>query len=449
VGLNNKTAILLLLIVGLIPCSAFAASYAGCNPDSAADCLEIFNRDPSHVWNRTHHCLFARKAATGEEFGGGALDPLLWIDTQHLLTGDSHRQVTECLDAFLRTHAEQQVTDPVKRAIFQRDIWALFDWSARAGDHSKERRELQVRLAQILRRVALKATEIRALPDTYAEAVTSKLFADAYDVASPGRPFLPPNLFDPNGPWVCLRAAPTAIRHLEAFSGRSRFLVFIRLPEGRKATFEYLQKLWLFNERLVFHDADGTEKLNLHVPQFPVGTEVALVRQLILFDREGNLIPTSITESVQIRVYHSITTGSPFVNYLNGPASHDQDFFEFRLDKLKLFAGEAGGLVPVSPDEKEFPVFASHGDPFKRSGNVMERRITVLKSCRGCHADAGIHSVQSRTHLVGPNVMPSDEPETPGYGGIDLETNGTLFWKGGQYDWGLLNGYWQAVSDQK
>jgi hypothetical protein len=100
----------------------------------SSDALTIFDSDPNHIWNRTYTCLFVRQSTDGNEFGADTLDPLLWDNTQHLLTGDSHRRALACLDEFLRSHAERAVEDPLKRAILQRDLWAVFDWTARHDD---------------------------------------------------------------------------------------------------------------------------------------------------------------------------------------------------------------------------------------------------------------------------------------------------------------------------
>ena len=123
------------------------------------------------------------------------------------------------------------------------------------------------------------------------------------------------------------------------FSGRSRFLVFIRLPGGRDATLAYIERL---RSSAQFPLLGGL--LNLALPQFPVATHVALVRQLIVVDSTGKLVPTKLTESVQLRVYHAITPGTRSMNYINGPSSHDQDFFEFRMSGPELFARRNGGL---------------------------------------------------------------------------------------------------------
>jgi hypothetical protein len=79
---------------------------------------------------------------------------------------------------------------------------------------------------------------------------------------------------------------------------------------GRKSTYEYLQTLWDFPQPWIPRDPTGDQVVvNRALPQFPAGTQVALVRQMTLFDSHGNLAPAPITESVQIRVYRTIATG--------------------------------------------------------------------------------------------------------------------------------------------
>jgi hypothetical protein len=225
-------------------------------PDSpqSAPAVTLYDSNPGHVWNRLHEALFVRKDASGAIYGSDSLDPLLWLNSTHLLAGPSHQRALQVLDEFLQTHAENLIRDPVKRAILQHDLWAIFDWSIerepeRPGkpEYEREKRELQMRLAEVLRRLALTSKQIESLPDNYAQAVASGNFGKAYDPAHSDRAFLPPDLFDQRGSWLEIEGAgdpePVAPQHLTAVSGRSRFLVFMRLPGGRKATFDYLQSL--------------------------------------------------------------------------------------------------------------------------------------------------------------------------------------------------------------
>jgi hypothetical protein len=271
-----------------------------------------------------------------------------------LLAGPSHARALRVLDEFLQTHAENLIRDPLKRAMLQRDLWAVFDWSvqqesARQRPHyDNERRELQTRLAEALRRLALSPKEIESLPDNYAQAVASGAFAKDYDPAHRERAFLPPDLFD--GSWLYIDSSPeefnsggVAPSHVEAFSGRSRFLVFMRLPEGRKATLAYLQALWNFPQPWVQGRPDSAADqavINPDLPSFPAGTELALVRQMTLFDGQGNLVPTPITESVQIRVYYAITATLQACcpgDMLDIARISGQDFYQFTLSRAQLF----------------------------------------------------------------------------------------------------------------
>src|SRR5438067_7997140 len=144
-------------------------------PAASAAPPTIYNGDSNHIWNRLHRVLFVRVAAGDVEYGGDALDPLLWANTNHLLVGDSHREALQLLDEFINQHAAALIRDPLKRAVLQRDLWAVFDWlvkreNAAAERPRKEIRELQTRLATIIRELALTKTEISALPDNYADA---------------------------------------------------------------------------------------------------------------------------------------------------------------------------------------------------------------------------------------------------------------------------------------
>lgn len=223
------------------------------------------------------------------------------------------------------------------------------------------------------------------------------------------------------------------------FSGRSRFLVFMRLPAGREATLAYIQKLRSLDEPPIITDASAAALLNLSLPQVPPRTEVGLVRQAILVDTDGKLTPTPLTESVQFRVYRKITPGTPYMNLINGPSSHDQDFFEVRMSRPLLFAKRGGGLIAVRSGDKEHATFSTHGDdPFESGyGGKPE---PILGRCRACHGNSGIQSVQSRVQWMkkctsGAAAVDSDP--------ISWETDATISRKRQQRDFQLLQRLWR------
>jgi hypothetical protein len=295
---------------------------------------------------------------------------------------------------------------------------------------------LQNKLFEVIRRLALRPEEITRLPDSYPAAIKSKSFPASYDRDKRTQAFLPPDLFDPKGPWVMLSARggePVAIGHVSFFSGRSLFLIFMRLPGGRAATLDYLKSLDSIRKPWL-PDANGPEGVmpNPEAPQFPPGTELALVRKAMLIDTEGNLQPSNIVEDIQIRVHRTIPAEIlPIHNVDRNEARMALDVFEFKFSRVKLFAGEGGGLRSVQIGEKEFALFRSHDFDFEQR--------EPLAACAACHFRPGVHSMLSRGRLAGTErveVMPSWD--------LNYEANVTKSWKGRQYSWGLLQGLWRS-----
>jgi hypothetical protein len=400
----------------------------------------LYDPDPNHIWNRLYRALYQRVARNGREYGYDELDPILWPTSKYLLAGQSYQKASTLLDEFLSTHAEDTVKDPLKRVIFQRDLWAIFDWTTEVPIDSPEKLNLQIKLAEVMKRLALSRVEILSLPDSYKEAATSKEFAATYDLNKRERPFLPPDLFDPQGPWVKLSgrgSVPIAMSHVDGSSGRSVFLVFMLLPGGRDATLKYLEKLSEFPKPWI-PDQDDPRRLlpNPDLPQFPVGTQLALVRMIALIDKDGNFQPTKLIEDVQVRIHRAIPSESSggFRTERN-PARTALDVYEFKLSRVKLFAQESGGLQPLAKEDTEFPLFMSHDtDIFDSStqGFPVERELRApLKSCSSCHFRPGVHSMLSRGRG---EIVPSSDP--------NHETDATKRWKGIQYNWGLLQAIW-------
>jgi len=151
-----------LISLGLLatPLAETSASVSG--PEGSPQAVTLYDPSPGHIWNRLHDVLLVREGPTGIRHGADSLDPLLWLNSKHLLAAPSHQRALRVLDEFLHTHAENLIRDPLKRAILQRDLWAVFDWSVqqrpeRPGEteYEPEKRELQARLAAVLRQIAL------------------------------------------------------------------------------------------------------------------------------------------------------------------------------------------------------------------------------------------------------------------------------------------------------
>lgn len=390
----------------------------------------LYDPDPKHLWNRLHQAFHIRETfrdgdrdvpGSGEHaFDPNDLDPFLWDRRSYLLTGPAHKEALALLEEFLDKRGERLVTDPLKRALLQRDLWALFDWVADpawansdgAKRFREERRELQSRLAHVLPRLALSTKEIEKLPHNYADAVKAKGFPAEFQPDQRAAAFLPADLWQPDGPWVLLgdsEGGPLAERHVHFFGGRSSFLVFLRLPEGRAQTLTYLEQLRAWRHK----GAKGD------VPQFPANAQTALVRRTLLLDDQGAIRPTPLTEQVQLRVLHDPTTfGRRGV----------QTFLEFRLRREQLLAGKAGGLSAVPGDEGEWDHLS-----FLGTGHGIIQPI--MASCRHCHDLPGVLSMNSFEKSSFRRSKGGWSVTSPGD-----EERRIAAWKREQYSWGLLEG---------
>ena len=381
---------------------------------------DIYSPDPQHLWNRLFRQLYRRTTNDGREFGWDALDPLLWHDTKYLLGGTSYQQTISVLDEFLSTKGENLITDPLKRAIFQRDMWAVFDWLAlRSDNYPTQSQELQWRLVQLIQRVALTEAEILSLPDNYEAAVRSGAFSMNYQTETPNIGFLPADLLQPDGKWVCLgrEDGPVAMSHTEEFPffGRSVFLVLVRVPGGREVTLQFLREL---NEKRSY-------TLQL------ADTDLALVRRSLLINDQGGLTLSPIVELVQIR--HFTYVGVNFVT---------QDAYEFKLNRASLFANAESSLQPVV---KEIMLFRSHGDMFQTGLTVGEAITPDI--CKACHEPSGDGLTigflsYSRFRFPLPDqsspVLIDTTPE--------LEAQSVIAWKQKHQTWQALETLWYQDS---
>jgi hypothetical protein len=378
--------------------------------------------------------LHVRESPDGREYGSDDVDPLLWRDTQYLLSGKPHREALAVLDKFLTQHAERLITDPVRRAIFQYDLWRVFDWADAGYVEAKKpaARELQIRIARVMQRVALTREEIRQLPENLQQAS-----------AAHAVPALLSGLFDRNGPWVCVYprgGGPVASTHA-GFFNESTFLVFVRLPGGRADTLAYLDKLNAVRDPMVIAHYGSNSLLvqNPEIPQFPPGTRTVLLRQMMLVDPNGEVVPTHLTLSVQTRLYRTI----PSNRYEPG----EREEAEYDLSREKLFAGRDGGLAVLNPNDRRFSVFMTRGDdPFENPRLPAQETtpLRALATCHACHESSGIHSVCTyMCNARAPQVSFSLNDIVGLYqGDPDELRQGYVWFKQSHHDFGFLQGLW-------
>jgi hypothetical protein len=438
-------------------------------PASSAD--GPYASTPNHPWNRVHRALYVRVDEDGHEEEMNGPDPPIWPGSTHLLRGPGQAEAIRSLEAFLDSNAASLVRDPVRRAVFQHDLWAVFDWlsedpSPYVGESSEERvsrATLRRLLARAIGQVALSEEEIRSLPDNYALAAASGRYPSAFGDSAANGPVLPADLLSAEGEWVALESlgepyysvdslVPT---HAERFGWRSVFSVHLRIPGGRAKTLEYLERLASFDAPRVAAPPDVVRLfedhqlpkpilvLNPETPQLPEGSAVALVRRMLLVDREGHPVVSPLVESLQIRCFRSLATlrtDAPWADF-----RAQQRAIEFDLDRSMLFAGDAGGLRAIGSDERDFETFLTKGaDPFDAPKAERESmRTRHLERCIGCHGAAGIFSVQAYTRingapgtpLVAPAILPTARLRPVALADRDQMA---VWFKSHRYEWGLL-----------
>jgi hypothetical protein len=420
----------------------------------------IYDSDTNHLWNRLNETLFERTAQDGKKYGFNELDILYWGRTKNLLAGVSHQQAISALDEFINSHGEKLIRDPLKRALLQRDLWELFDWStgyAPTPNETLARRELQSRLAVAIRRLALTTNEIADLPDnhTLTDAKSS--------------PDLPIDLNRTNGDWLSvsdqndLLTTPT---HVASFRGHSTFQVLVRFPEGRQAAIAYLDQLRVFEHVWIYvtnnspfataNEPREVLSLNPNLPQFPTNTEWALVRRMCVIDAEGNIQPTPIMENVQMRRYYGF--GHPtfeMVTNMNGsvvPVGIPPiRFYEFQMNRRQNCE-----LREIGQNEKDFNFVHFMGKgfdqfeyTFRNASNKVEvldsanLQSVTLETCMQCHSGRGIFSVNSYTRGLSFFSESQHSPANLTPFDFHHEVIETIGWKERQFDWGLLQGLWR------
>jgi hypothetical protein len=410
--------------------------------------LVVYDRDPGHLWNRLYGAIAART--------GGDADYGMDNSEPYHESFDNPEKLVAILDEFREKHGEDWAPDPLRRALLQNDVWAAFDL-ATGPNVEAEGASLRRDLARVIRRLRLQSSQISSLPDNYAQAVKSAAFATDFDPEHPDRAFLPPDLLDAQGQWVEIGedgVGPVAPFHVEMLSGRSVFRVFIRCPGGRQATLSYLETLNLYLTPWALKPADIATQYPSRVkvrwnplrfdpatPQFPAGTIVALVRQMMVINEVLKPVTTSITQKVQFRVFKDI--GKPGQVQDFGEFNNHQLVYELVMRRRDILAGRAGGFHPVTQDETEYQLTTI------LEGGSREARLrgpVVLATCVRCHSLNGIFSVNTYSGFlngVSPASAKTNPQLLPGTS-IGYQARATSDWKMSQFDWGLLRGLLEA-----
>ena len=352
---------------------------------------QLFDTNPQHIWNRTHAALWAKPPGEATQ---DRIDAM--FDRLSIREGKAHDELKAILDEFNQAREVSENMPPLQHAVMQRDLLAGF-FSAIAGSEIPEDQPLRKAWAQAIQMVALTRDQILQLPDTYAAASAAPNAISTYDPAHPAA-YLPKDLLADNGPWLALRSkegarTPIARMHFHALMGLSAFEVRMRHPEGRKAGIAYLKDL---------EDMKNPGYNEALTPQFPAGTQWALLRRAILADDQGRPVVSPIVESVQVRIFRDITPGG------YGEIEEKQFSFEWEMPPTQLLSKFAFRSTTAADLPNSFFL--------QQTGVIVSPDAGSLTiHCAVCHAASGIHAINSRELPFGsnkPNQPPVFVPTT-------------------------------------
>ena len=426
----NRAVVVMCVLVGA--CCGRAAEVDGPDPayyhegDTAGSLksdapLALYDADPHSLVNRLHAAFFIRPSEIATKRGGtpvrrieggDVIDFLAWPGSGYWSDAETSGRLSSILDECLADPSRVRPADPLRRAILLRDLWAPFDFlvsrnMVREGDKAtRDRRDATCRkLAAVIRSLALSASEIESLPDTYALAVASKRFAPEHN-GDATVDYLPPRLFTDADEWQEIDFfQPSNIHediqerfitlHTRNYKARSYFRVFYRFPGGRAALEDYLKSIDAEGIDWKTSAQSGFIRVRDGVRQFPAGMEVALIQLMMTLDEELRPTPTPIVESVRLRVFRNVDgTEDPPTNTRVG-----MNVSEYTLKRRLLFDGLKYGGLEREPDDRPIYRVIFMGDQAPDWGDIG-RSLTLVQDCRRCHTGAGQIGVQTVFSLV-------------------------------------------------
>lgn len=350
----------------------------------------IYSENPSDPWNRIFYSLFSRRveARLSDDFpeaapfmqlgkgsdrhvstrifeqleiGDRAIDPLYYPypfspeGSRQMLVEPVYSEFTGALEEALKVTTQRSA---VARALMQSDLWAAHDilfWPLFREDRNTEldrhKQIIEDLLSQMIRKIALTPTEVKALPDNFAIAKGKDLL---------------PDLFKKDSGWMEIQWFADRLHDREA-GYRRVTRVFLKPAQAPRDEGKFLNKV---------RDSEEDPAALLD--------GVALVTQPLLMDSEGELRPTHLTIEVQIRLFKKTQEG----------VFQKTDMQVCELSRrLMLREPESGGLAVENEDSLAYLAsgggyaFASPqsgGMPDERGSPVVVRLRT---RCATCHGD--------------------------------------------------------------
>lgn len=324
--------------------------------------------------------VFERRDNAGDVYPHMA-DPPLWPEGKYLLEGESNKKLHTLLDQLVAREAKSQFPNVREKALVQNALWQVYDYMTLDLEEQRDARAaMRPKLAAAIRHLGFSPADLAALPDNLSNSENRELAA----------------LLARDSVWIALSKKdekPVAAAHLMQLDA-SAFTVFYKHPDGRAAGLKLLDELAKVPFPLARNEHGGDFFLPGAIPvKLPEGTQVALLRRMLLVDREGRIVASPIVQTLQIRTSDKRVTEQRERMLYNA----DMRMQEFHLDRAKYLAGGKDSLVAVKPDEREPLVFQAHGYDAYDDKEHRALHPLVLQSCAACHRDPGAASLHSFT----------------------------------------------------
>lgn len=368
--------------------------------------LPIYDADPNHLWNRIYAVFYIRPRllpATKDQpeltryEGGDVIEFLAWGKTTYWSSPELFAKAEPLIDQFLQQDGQKRISDPLKIAVFQHDLWAVFDHLTEQHIHRKaddatrvRRNRLCGKLARVLQRLALPKSVLQQLPDTYTLAVQSGAFVPQHGFQAE-RNYLPSGLLTNPDEWVEVDFYQPNTHedlsdrfislHARSFQGRSYYRIFYRFPEGRRQVLDYLKRLEETGIDWKQAAQNGFVATRKDAPLIPVGTEVVLLQLMMSLDDQLQPVPTRVVESFQFRVFCNLDGSS-------GPPTNTGvgvNILDYRLKRHLLFNnGKAGGLEREPESMPQYRVAIDGLKPTAPDWGFADKQV-LFQQCTDCH----------------------------------------------------------------
>ena len=279
-----------------------------------------------------------------------------------------------------------QFPSVTEKALFQRDVFQLYDIFAYCTNFSKvdmdrtvlvARDRTQAALKSLLTRLRLQESDYQELTNNFTEDMAEAANQHRFELENPfdlSHKFLPlPHALDGTG-WYEMRFGSIGNRHFNHFWGRSFVRVFARTPGWSQ---EQLYAYWdEVNQKF-----GQAVHVSPDVPPVPAGTQLMLVRTFAVLLTDGTLADSGIPEEVLIRAFKTSEDGLD----LNSSDFRGTYFYEYKLSRRLLLRDPASlGLVRHLDDD---PVFFGFNTEVPDLGTALDAGLTTMRyNCIICHA---------------------------------------------------------------